>query len=206
MTEQHLRELIAQGESLMVEFKGEESRPLSDDEIVEAIVCLANRPEGDLGWLLLGVKESQARRPLGLDALLILNRLWQERRLTTQKAACLTQKPETETRAVLERLVEYGLVETRRKRKGRVCRLSATACRRLERPVAYVRQQGFELIQQEQMILQYVEEYRRITRREAAELCRISPEQAYYLLQRFVRQDKLTQKGTKKGSIYELYA
>jgi len=33
MTEERLHELIAQGESLTVEFKGEESRPLSDDKL-----------------------------------------------------------------------------------------------------------------------------------------------------------------------------
>lgn len=41
MTKDRLHELIAHGESLAVEFKGEESRPLSDDELVEAIVSSA---------------------------------------------------------------------------------------------------------------------------------------------------------------------
>ncbi|GIV69789.1 helix-turn-helix domain-containing protein [Caldilinea sp.] len=57
MTEQFLRRLIMEGESLLVEFKGEESRPLSDDEFIEAIVCLANRPRGDVAWLVLGVED-----------------------------------------------------------------------------------------------------------------------------------------------------
>ncbi|MCX7907220.1 MAG: putative DNA binding domain-containing protein, partial [Bacteroidetes bacterium] len=58
MTEERLWQLIAEGESLMVEFKSEQARPLSDDELVEAIVCLANRPEGDFAWLLLGVEDN----------------------------------------------------------------------------------------------------------------------------------------------------
>ena len=43
MTPERLQELIAAGESLDVEFKGEERAPLSDDDLVEALVCLANR-------------------------------------------------------------------------------------------------------------------------------------------------------------------
>jgi ATP-dependent DNA helicase RecG len=36
--------LIAAGETLTVEFKGEERGPLNDRDLVEAIVCLANQP------------------------------------------------------------------------------------------------------------------------------------------------------------------
>ena len=39
MTAETLRELIAAGESLNVEFKGEEKRPLNDGDLVEAVVC-----------------------------------------------------------------------------------------------------------------------------------------------------------------------
>lgn len=42
MTPEGLRELISKGESLSVEFKGEEKRPLSDRELIEAVVCLAS--------------------------------------------------------------------------------------------------------------------------------------------------------------------
>lgn len=40
-----------------MEFKGEEKRPLSDTELLEAVVCLANRQKEDLGWLLVGVED-----------------------------------------------------------------------------------------------------------------------------------------------------
>jgi len=57
MTPDELRQLIARGETLAVEFKGEERRSLSDGELVEAVVCLANRPGGEEGWLLVGVED-----------------------------------------------------------------------------------------------------------------------------------------------------
>jgi len=52
--EKELRRLIARGESFRVEFKGEEHQKLSDDALVEAVVCLAN---GEGGVLLVGVED-----------------------------------------------------------------------------------------------------------------------------------------------------
>ncbi len=47
MTPEHLRQLIAAGETLNVEFKGEERSILSDRALLETVVCLANRSGGD---------------------------------------------------------------------------------------------------------------------------------------------------------------
>lgn len=159
--------------------------------------------EANLDFVRLLVEESQQGRLLGLDELLLLNALWQERDLTTEAAACLTQKPETETRAALHRLVEAGLVEDRGQKKGRTWHLSAATYRLLGDKAAYVRQRGFEPLQQEQMVLQYVEKHGRITRREAAELCRLSPYQATRLLDRLVKDGRLLRHGQRKGAWYE---
>jgi ATP-dependent DNA helicase RecG len=61
----------------------------------------------------------------------------------------------------------------------------------LGQPAAYVRQRGFEPLQQEQMVLQYVEKHGRITRSEAAELCRLASSQAYRLLKRLEEAGKI---------------
>jgi ATP-dependent DNA helicase RecG len=151
------------------------------------------------------VEESQSGQTLlGLDELLVLNTLWQERSLSTQQVARLMQKSEHHARAVLERLVEIGLLEARGERKGRTYHLSAATYRRLGVPSAYVRQRGFEPIQQEQMIQQYLEAHGRITRREVAELCRISPYQATRLLRKMVEEGKLSAHGVRKSTWYEL--
>ena len=57
MTPDLLTELTADGESLSVEFKSECRQQLSDREIVEAVVCLANRTGSGPGWLLIGVED-----------------------------------------------------------------------------------------------------------------------------------------------------
>jgi ATP-dependent DNA helicase RecG len=57
MTPESLRALIMGRETLNVEFKGEEKAPLSDHDLVETVVCLANRPNSQPGWLLVGVED-----------------------------------------------------------------------------------------------------------------------------------------------------
>jgi ATP-dependent DNA helicase RecG len=152
----------------------------------------------NLDFVRLLVTEAQQGRDLTLDELLILNALWQARSLSTDEAARLVQKPEAEARAALSRLVEAGLVEERGQKKGRTWHLSAAIYRLLGDKAGYVRQRGFEPLQQEQMVLQYVEKHGRITRREAAELCRITGPQAYRLLDRLAEQGLLSREG-KRG-------
>jgi len=161
------------------------------------VVIVIPGGEANLDFVRLLVTEAQAGRSLGLDDLLILNALWQERNVDTAEAARLTQKPETETRATLHRLVEAGLVEERGEKRGRTWHLSAAVYRALGDRAAYVRQRGFEPLQQEQMVLQYVEKHGRITRKEAAELCRISSPQAYRLLDRLAEQGLLAREGER---------
>ena len=104
----------------------------------------------------------------------------------------------------MQRLVEAGLVEGRGERKGRVYHLSAATYRRLGDRAGYVRQRGFEPLQQEQMIIQYVEKLARISRREVAELCRLSPDQAKRVLARLVERGALIAHGERKGAFYVL--
>lgn len=160
--------------------------------------------KANLAFARFVAEESQADRPLALDGLLLLNHLWLGRRLITAEAAALIQRPEGEARSRLQRLVESGLAESRGERKGRTWHLSAAAYRRLGDKAAYVRQRGFEPLQQEQMVLQYVEKHGSVSRAEVAELCQISPPQAYRLLQRVEKKGLLSRSGSRgRGVRYE---
>lgn len=61
------------GETVSVEFKGERHRPLNDRDLVEAVVCLANRSHDARGWLLVGVEDdgtvtgARPRHGAGID-------------------------------------------------------------------------------------------------------------------------------------------
>ncbi|MDW8404669.1 MAG: ATP-binding protein [Chloroflexus sp.] len=157
----------------------------------------------NLAFVRLVSEESRNGRLVNVDELLILNRLWYERQITTDEAARLIQKSVAIARAVLSRLVENGFVVARGEGKSRVWHLSAATYRRLGQADAYVRLRGFEVVQQEQMVLQYVSSYGRITRQEAAKLCQISSYQASRLLDRLVRSGRLIRRGSSRATYYE---
>ena len=57
MTSEQLHQIVQNGETLDIEFKGEEQAPLNDRDLVEAVVCLCNRPGNESGYLLVGVED-----------------------------------------------------------------------------------------------------------------------------------------------------
>jgi predicted HTH transcriptional regulator len=73
MNIERLIELITQGESLNVEFKGEEGGPLSDRDLIETVICMANRPTTEEAFVLVGVEDDG--RVSGPQAYRLLGRL-----------------------------------------------------------------------------------------------------------------------------------
>ena len=169
-----------------------------------SVVLVLPGGEANLEFASLVAEQSQAEAPLNLDELLILNELWMERRLPLQSLARTIQKPESEARSLVQRLIERGLIEGRGEARGRTYHLSAATYRRLGRKAAYVRQRGFEPLQQEQMVLQYAGRHGRITRGEVSELCQISGDQAKTLLKRLADRDLLILHGSRKGAYYTI--
>jgi len=178
--------------------------PSYDNSTDTGVILTLPGGKANLEFVKLVVEENQAERLLSLDELLLLNSLWQERSIDTGRASTLIQRPEAEARAVLQRLVESGLAEARGERKGRSYHLSAKTYQRLGERAAYVRQRGFEPLQQEQMILQYVQKHGQITRRDVAELCQVSSSQARNLLTRLARKGDIVLKGQRRGAFYEI--
>lgn len=163
--------------------------------------------EADLGLLRVVIEEENRRQsPLPVDSLIAIGQLRQERRLDTATLARAIQRDEAIARSVLERLVEAGLVEARGVKKGRTYTLSPQVYRELGQSADYVRQAGFEPIQQEQMVLQYVRTHGRITRKEAVELCRISEDQASRLLRKLTDANQLKLEGQGRASYYVVFS
>ena len=150
------------------------------------------------------VEQERAGRTLSLDALFILNELQYERRINISRAVELTQKTEGDVRSTLENLVEYGIIEAKGEKKGRTYHLAANVYRTFGEKAGYVRTRGFEPIQQEQMVLQYVQGHGKIKRGETAELCNITVFQANRLLTKLWKKRKLLRKGQGKGTYYVL--
>lgn len=160
--------------------------------------------EADLDFLkMILQQEEQSGGAMPIDSLIILSRLREERRLTTTDLTISVQKPETAIRTTLEKLKEAGIVEAHGTGRGRTYTLSAKVYRRTGQKAAYVRQIGFDAIQQEQMVLSYVDKHGSIRRAEAMELCRVNKDQAYKLLNRLKERGEIKQKGKRKGAFYE---
>ena len=171
-----------------------------------SVVLILPGGRANLAFARLVAEQADAGRPLILDDLLLLSRLLQDHHLKTPDAARAIQKREGEALARLESLVEMGLAEARGERSSRVWHLSAATYRRLGEESAYDRLLGLEPLQQERMVLQYVGKHGRITRRRAADLCRLSSSQARDLLARLVRGGRLALRGRGRGAYYEKMA
>lgn len=158
--------------------------------------------EASLGFAVLVYQHERQKEPLTLDELLVLNELFCERRTDSQRVAQLIQKGPSEARMVLERLNERGLIEARGERRGRVYYISASLYRQLGDVAGYVRSRGFDEIQQREMILNAVEVEGKITRKKAAELCRVNSARAYYVLRKLVSEGRLQPVGKGRSAYY----
>ena len=147
---------------------------------------------------------ARADNALDLRALQVLHEVRSESRIASERAAQLLHIATAEARAVLNNLVERGLLEARGEGRGRTYHLAAELYREIGEPAAYVRSRGFTPIQQEQMVLAYTAEHSSIGRGEAAELCRLSPDQASRLLRRMAAEGKLHMTGIRRTARYHL--
>jgi len=158
--------------------------------------------QASLEFAAFVLEQEKQGSPLTLDELLVLNTLFFERRIDTERTGRLIQKSPSDGRSVLERLHEKGMIEARGEKRGRVYHLAADLYRRFAGMPAYVRSRGFDRIQQEQMILNAVAAEGRITRKKTAELCRITEPQAYRLLSNLASKNELQFDGKGRGAHY----
>ena len=180
-------------------------RPLPDysQGTREAVRLILRGGDTSLAFSVFVYEQDRAGNRLQLDELLAMNFLQQERRADVPTIGQLIQRGEASARAVLERLVERGLVEPRREGRERVYCLSAAVYQQFGLPEAYVHMRGFDSIRQESMVLEYVAAHGRITRGQAMKLCGLGGDQASKLLRRMADQGKLQQVGEKRGTYYE---
>jgi ATP-dependent DNA helicase RecG len=157
----------------------------------------------NLALARLIIERDAPGRRVTVEEMVVLNAIERERRVGIGRAAELIQRHEGAARAVLERLVEAGVLEAREERRERVYYFSAATYRALGAPAAHVRLKGIEPIQREQMILQYVDSHGRITRSQAADLCQVGGREARAVLERLVKRGDLVVRGERRGSYYE---
>jgi ATP-dependent DNA helicase RecG len=152
------------------------------------------------------IERDRPDRPVTVDEMLLVNAVDRERRVTVERARQLMQKGEGAARALLERLVEGGVLEGRGEGRNRVYHFAAATYRAIGPASAYTRASGFEVIQQEQMILSHLRAHGRITRRDVMDLCQAPEDRARYLLRRLVADQQILSQGSGRGTFYKLSA
>jgi ATP-dependent DNA helicase RecG len=138
------------------------------------------------------------------EVLVALSTLRELRRASEDDIAARMQRSGAAARAVLEELVETGLVAPQGSNRDRVYTLSSTVYSQLDKRAEYIRQVGFDGLQKEQMILAWVREHGHIKRPDVVELCRVSERQASRILETLVREGRLHPEGAKRWTRYLL--
>ncbi|PZQ89034.1 MAG: AAA family ATPase [Leifsonia xyli] len=158
--------------------------------------------DSDLEMVRFVIEHDDAdRTPLTLTHLRILHELKAVHDASVPELSDALALPEARVREDLARLTEEGIVEPRGTGRARRYYLTVAFYRNAHAS-EYVRLRGVEPIQQEQMVLSYVDRFGSITRSKAAELCRLSPQQARLLLRSLVLEGELELRGEKRGAHY----
>ena len=150
------------------------------------------------------IERDTLAQPVTLEEMLVVNAVEAERRIDVMRAVELLQKGEPAARAVLERLVEAGVLEARGERQQRVYRFTAATYRAIGPASAYTRAAGFEPLQQEQMVLAHLRAHGRMTRGEVSDLCQLTSEGAKSLLRRLLRRSLIAPVGFGRQTFYQL--
>jgi ATP-dependent DNA helicase RecG len=114
------------------------------------------------------------------------------------------QNDEARTRAAVEKLVEADLATPHGSGRGRYYTLSAKVYNKRGKKAAYIRQSGFDSIQQEEMVINYIKAHGSISRAETMELCRNTKFQAYTLLKKLKDQQRILSFNSGKYTRYQL--
>lgn len=152
----------------------------------------------------LAALQSEKQRDLSLSELRVIHEIKMSGSATSAELAEYLSLTAARARSVANSLVATGFLEARGNGRSRRFHLTARFYDLAQDRAAYVRVRPIEPMQQEQMVLDYVESFGKITRSQAAELCQLAPTEASNLLKRLRDRSKLVLKGQRRGSHYVL--
>lgn len=183
-------------------------RPLPDySETTSIYVKLfIQRAEPDLAFTkMISNEENRLGRSLPINSLLVLSALQSQRRLTIAEIAEVTNIGEIRAKAVVEKLVEAGLVAASGNNKARFYILSSKVYKEQDNIVGYVCQTGIDAVKYEAWIMELIQKQGgKITRDNVVELLNVTPPQAYRLLKKMSDKGRIKLVGNGRSAYYEL--
>ena len=168
-----------------------------------SVVLSLSTTEADQKFLKLVVEyENRLGNSLPIDSLIADSALLQAKRDLAEELATFIQKDSLQARKTLKLLNEAGLVQAHGITRSRTYTLASTVYQAAGNKAEYTRQLGFSTLQNEQLVLNYIEQHGQIKRAEVMELCRMSENQASKLLIKLRNQGRLRSHGTRGGTFY----
>lgn len=164
------------------------------------------RAEPDLAFTkMISNEENRLGRSLPINSLLVLSALQSQCRLTIAEIAEVTNIGEIRAKAVVEKLVEAGLVDAGGSNKARFYILSSKVYKEQDNIVGYVRQTGIDAVKYEAWIMELIQKQSgRVTRDNVVELLNVTPSQAYRLLKKMSDKGRIKLVGNGRSAHYEL--
>lgn len=168
-----------------------------------SVVLRLNSAELDESYIKMIISEEERLQSvLPVDALIVLSVLKTERRATMTHLSSKIQKSLSDTRSVVEWLIELGMVEGVGNGSARRYMLSSKVYSISNNTAGYIRQRGWDTLQEKEMIISHFDKYPEITREGVAELCRCTLNHASWLLRQLVEDGVLVLHGKGRGARY----
>lgn len=153
---------------------------------------------------MLSAEQQRLGRSLPIHSLLALNALKQLHRANIHEITEYTHIDETKVKVTMEALTETGLAEAFGAGRGRYYILSSKVYGSGDNSAGYVRQRGIEEIRYPEMVLKLVNSQGYVTRSDVADLLKLTPPQAYRILQKLCESKKLRLTGNGRHAQYVL--
>lgn len=168
-----------------------------------SVVLRLDSAEMDENYInMIVMEEARLQKAIPLDALIALSVLKTERRSTIGLLSSKIQKSISDTKSVVEWLIELGMVEGIGNSSARRYMLSSKVYSITNNKTGYTRQRGWDTMQEQELIMTYLEKYKSITRDAIVELCRCTPNHASWLLRQLVKENKIIMFGRARGAYY----
>ena len=168
-----------------------------------SVVLRLDSAEMDENYIeMIVTEEARLQKAIPLDALIALSVLKTERRSTIGLLSYKIQKSISDTKSIVEWLIELGMVEGIGNGSARRYMLSSKVYSVINNKTGYTRQRGWDTMQEQELIMSYLEKYKSITRDAIVELCRCTPNHASWLLRQMVKENKIIMYGRTRGASY----
>lgn len=170
-------------------------RPWPDysESTSRTVKLFIQRAKADLPFAkLVADEQNRQGKPLSIYTLMILSLLKNERRCNIDRMIEITNLSENKVRSAVENMIEMGLVEASGNGKNRSYILGKKIYREINESIQYVRQTDIDSIRYPELVLKLARTQDGIiTKQDICDLLKITPSQAYSLIKKLQKDNKL---------------